>query len=79
MKPFQQQFTKCSDEGLTENTQFFSFTEFPQCLPAFPTEFMVEEIKSGAWKGIDSIVCGKFGGICSSRHPQCQNLRNANE
>lgn len=77
--PFHKQFAQCSAEGLTDKTKFFSFEEHPEFLPAMPwrrkLRKFVEDIKSGKCKGIDLIVCGKFGGICSGGHNQCRATR----
>jgi len=64
--PFNTQFLKCKKEGLTEKTRFFPFEKFPEFLPAFPSPHMVKLVKSEEWNGNDFIICGKFGGICSS-------------
>ena len=73
--PFSTQFLECSNAGLTKETKFFSFEEYPEFLPAFPNKKMVNLIKSGKWKGNDFIVCGKFGAICNGGHNQCREMR----
>lgn len=75
MKSFRTQFCECHDAGLLNKTVFLSFDEHPDYLPAFPSKEMVTALKSGEWKGIDLFVCGRFGGICSGKHPDCYELR----
>jgi len=36
---------------------------------------MFKQIKSRKWKGVDLIVCGKFGGICSGGNNKCRKMR----
>lgn len=72
---FREQFVECTNLGLTKERKFTSFANNPELKPAFPTKEMVEDINSGKWAGIDLIVCGKFGGICSGGHPECKKLR----
>lgn len=76
---FSQQFVKCKAQGLTTKTKFFSFEEHPQLLPALPglpkLRKMVAMIKSGEMKGLDLIVCGRFGAICNGGHNQCRAMR----
>jgi hypothetical protein len=73
--PFSTQFLKCEKEGLTKETKFFSFEEYPQFLPMLPSPKMAKLIKSGKWKGNDLIVCGRFGAICNGGHNECRKMR----
>jgi len=73
---FREQFIECSNNGLTEQTEFHSFEDNIDFLPLFPNKKMKEAITSGEWKGIDLIICGKFGGFCNSGNEQCRKLRN---
>jgi hypothetical protein len=75
IKAYHKQFVECGDAGLTEKTEFESFEEHPENLPRYPKEGMLEAIKTGMWTGIDFIICGKFGGRCSSRHAECRKMR----
>jgi len=73
--PFRTQFIQCGKDGLTNNTRFFSFEEFPELLPAFPNKEGFLLIKSGEWNGNPLIICGKFGGICNGGHAKCRKMR----
>ncbi len=75
IKTYCEQFGECYDAGLTEKTEHESFEEHPENLPFFPKKGMLEAIESGEWKGIDFIICGKFGGRCSSGHKECRIMR----
>jgi len=79
MKIFSDQLRECKALGLTKETEFVSFKEHPEWLPAFPhrpkLKKMMKAIETGELKGIDFIVCGKFGGRCSSKHEECRELR----
>ncbi len=80
MKRFSTQLGECKKKGLTKETEFVSFKDHPEFLPAMPwrkkLQPMMKAIESGKMTGLDFIVCGKFGGRCSSGHPQCKALRN---
>ena len=73
--PFRDVFTKCTNEGLTSKSEFLTFHDHPDLIPAFPTEKMLTEINSGKLNGMDRILCGKFGGFCSSKHSECMKMR----
>jgi len=75
IKSFQEQFCECSDLGFHKETEFKSFEEHPELLPAPFNKKINEAIKSGEMKGIDFTVCGRFGGHCSSGNEQCKKLR----
>ena len=75
IKPFQKQFCECSDLGFHKETDFQSFTEHPEFLPAPFYRKLNETIKSGEMKGIDFTVCGRFGGHCCSSNEKCKKLR----
>lgn len=70
-----EQFVKCKREGYLSDTIFFSFKDNPHMLPAFPTKSMKDAIKNESFAGINLLVCGRFGGVCSSKHAQCLELR----
>lgn len=74
-KSYRNQLLDCKSLGYTKDSEFFSFEDNPNLLPAFPSVEMQKAIKSGEWSGINLIKCGKFGGICSSSHPECRKIR----
>lgn len=76
---FREQFIKCSEAGHTKGTKFVSFEDHPEMLPAVPSPKMAKAIASGERKGVNLIVCGKFGGVCSTANPQCRQERNAGD
>lgn len=76
MKTFQQQFIECHNDGLCTKTRFESFESNPSLLPLFPKREASEKIKNGEIKGIDFILCGKFGGDCHSKNESCMKIRN---
>ena len=79
IKPFHKQFSECSEEGFHKETEFESFEKHPELLPAPFHPKLIKLIKSGKIKGIEFIVCGKFGGRCNSGHPECRKLRGWTE
>jgi hypothetical protein len=75
-KLFREQFSECSKLGLNkEDGEFLSFEEHPELLPLLPNSLMRDDISSGAWRGIPTKKCGKFGGICSGGNKDCKKLR----
>lgn len=75
MKPFYKQYQECSQEGFLGVGDFLSFEEHPELLPAFPKTSVIQAIKNGDWKGIEKTRCLRFGGICGSKHLDCQKMR----
>lgn len=75
IKEFRNQFLECQSAGFTNKTKFLSFEENPENLPFFVKKETLEKIKSGEIKGITTIICGRFGGFCRSKHPECLKLR----
>ena len=75
MKSFHKQFCQCTETGYTDETEFLSFEDHPEFLPAFPKNGMKEAIESGEWTGINTIICGRFGGRCSGGHKKCKEMR----
>ena len=73
------QLSECKEQGYAGETEFWSFKEHPELMPLLPNKLMMEDIKSGKWTGIDRIKCGRFGGICSSQHPECRKMRGFND
>lgn len=74
-EPFFKQLKKCEADKLIGVGEFFTFEEYPELLPAFPNKKMVESVKDGSWKGIQTSSCLRFGGMCHSGHPDCRKLR----
>lgn len=75
MTSHRQQMRICESGGLTTGSVFKSFKEHPEFLPN--PLFMSKEkfkrlLEAG---GVSLIECGRFGGICSSGHPECQKMR----
>jgi hypothetical protein len=75
MKPFQEQFTECSETGMTGKGEFKLFSENPELLPAFNPN-MLELIHKDPKSGLQLLSCKKFGGKCGSKHTQCQQMRS---
>lgn len=76
MKSFSEQFRECRAAGFHSETEFASFKDYPQLVPAFPNQKMRAALKTGEWNGIPIILCGKFlNGHCSSANPLCRKLR----
>ena len=76
VKGFREQFCECAKLGFHKKTKFLSFEKNPGLLPAFPNKTMIEQIKSGEWKGIYTVLCGRFNnGSCSSGNPECRKIR----
>ena len=78
IKLFGEQISECNRLGFRKNTKFLSFEEHPNLLPAVPTKAMVAALKNGEWKGIDLVICGRFGGMCHSGVVECRKLRGGN-
>lgn len=74
-KGFREQFIECTDQGYNTRTHFVPFKDDPSMLPAFPNKKMREALKSGEWKGLETTLCDRFGGKCSSGNPECKKLR----
>ena len=77
MRTYRDQLKECHELGLNKETRFDSFEENHGMLPLFPNNKMTEALLSGEWKGIKTPLCGKFGGDCSSRNPECVKLRES--
>ena len=75
LKGFREQFIECSIKGYNARREFESFESNPGLLPAFPNKKMIKAIKSGELKGIEHMLCDRFGGRCTSKNPGCQQLR----
>ena len=76
MKLHRHQFGECKEQGFLEKNIFKSFKDHPEMLPAFPNQKMQTALESGEWSGITIFECGRFGGECSSGHPDCRKMRN---
>lgn len=76
-KPYSEQFRECKAAGLTNETENVKLADHPKYLPAFPYRTMRDAIRSGKFSEVTLIVCGRFGGRCSSRNPECLKLRGA--
>ena len=79
MKSFHKQFCECSELGNNSKTEFLSFDSHPELLPAFPNEKFKKAVSTGKIKGIDIILCSKFGGKCSTANLECKNWRKEQE
>lgn len=76
MKPFSEQFRECRAAGHHAETEFASFKDHPELMPAFPNQKMADALENGKWGGIHLMLCGKFrNGRCSSSNPLCRKLR----
>lgn len=75
VKEFRKQFIECANLGFHKKTKFISFKKHPEMLPAFPNKEMIKAIKDKQWKGIDLLICGRFGGTCSTANAECRKLR----
>lgn len=76
MMSYREQFSECTRKGFTNQTEFYSFKDHPEIFPAFPNEKMIRDLKENKLSGVDVIICGKFGGRCSSHNEKCIELRN---
>lgn len=74
-KEFRTQFRECMASGFNTKTEFTSFKDHPEYLPALPNKKMIDAIKARKWQGLDFLICGRFGGKCSSANPECRKLR----
>ncbi len=79
MKNYSAQFVECKNTGFTVKGEFQSFEEHPNLLPLFPKPKLKEAIESGELKGLETIVCLRFGGECNSGHKDCKKLRGFTE
>ena len=71
--PFRDQYLLCEKEGQV------GINEGPeeQMIPAFPNKAYIEKVqKTGAIPVFCRSTCKRFGGLCSSGHPKCLELRN---
>lgn len=75
IKSFADQFTECEKDGFHTKGEFLDFKTHPELLPAFPSKSMLKAIKESKWKGIQTILCLKFGGRCDSSNKECRKLR----
>lgn len=73
LKSFREQFVECASEGFHKKGKFISFEHHPEMLPLCPKKG--KKILNSGCEGIDTIECGRFGGVCSSNHFQCCELR----
>ncbi len=70
-KGFREQFIECTALGFHKKTRSRPLT--PEMLPLCPSKrkkFLEANIKHLKFQ-----VCGRFGGNCSSDHPECRRLR----
>jgi|SRR5581483_8888254 len=79
MKSFREQFIECSKNKLHGDGPFLKWKDHPELLPIFPkaARAVARVLKKDPEAGLQTISCLKFGGQCSSGHPQCRELRNA--
>lgn len=74
-REFHKVFRDCMISGMTREMEFFPFSDHPELLPLMPGPKLRDAIKTGELTGIPLIICGKFGGLCSSGNPKCKESR----
>ena len=79
IKPHYMQYGECKRNGFHKETVFESFKDYPENMPAPFHPKIIEDIKNGKLKGLTFVMCGKFGGKCSSGHPKCRKMRGWKE
>jgi len=62
MKSYRQQFVDCTRQGYTEKTETYNIKDY-------------SESKENKFVAIDIVMCGRFGGRCSSYNDGCIKLR----
>ena len=58
IKSFRTQFINCSENNLHGTGEFLYFEDYPEYLPMFPNNKMLEAIKDGSFKGILELETG---------------------
>jgi hypothetical protein len=71
MRSYRNQFCECFEDGYTDENVFVPFTALN--LPLLPSKDFLDSLEEG--DGLYSIVCGRFGGVCSSKNEKCVELR----
>lgn len=76
-RPFSTQFRECSDAGHTQKGPPETHEVTRMTLADPTSEFGFRTLWGKRTITVPGIICGKFGGRCSSRNPGCVKLRNA--
>lgn len=78
IKPFRTQYIECYEDGMHGLGSFLRWEDHPEMLPSpfsKAAEPIVEELTIDPNAGLQLIACNRFGGNCSSSHPECRKLR----
>jgi len=78
IKQFQKQYVECHETGLHGKGPFLRWEDHPEMLPApwsRAAKLVDEELKVNPDAGLQTVSCERFGGTCSSSHPECRKLR----
>lgn len=78
IKQFHTQYVECHNEGLHGKGEFLRWEDHPELLPyewSRAAKAINEELKVNPDAGLQTVSCGRFGGTCSSSHPECRKLR----
>jgi hypothetical protein len=76
MREYRSQFKYCKAEGFHGVGPYIDYEKNPEMLPFNP--ILAKKLKERE-KGFNMIACLRFGGVCSSGHPDCKKLRTTNE
>ena len=78
MKSFFTQYRECKESKLVKVGPLHSFKDYPGMLPApwHPAAPKIAELlNKNPDAGLGVMMCLRFGGECSSGHPQCRKMR----
>jgi hypothetical protein len=79
MRPFSTQYILCDEQGMHKAGELKKFKDYPYLLPSPWHKIgrvVMERLKTNPDEGLTPILCLRFGGECSSRHPDCKAMRN---
>ena len=78
IKQFRIQYVECHDAGMHGKGEFLRWADHPELLPyawSRAARAINEELKVNPNAGLQTVSCERFGGTCSSSHPECRKLR----
>jgi hypothetical protein len=78
MKSFIEQYSECKHAKKVKVGPLHRFKDYPGSLPApwHPTSPKIAKLlDKNPDAGLNVVLCLRFGGECSSGHPQCRKMR----
>lgn len=73
---------ECEDDGFHKEGEIQKFKDHPELLPAFwhpAAPKIAKLLMEDPEAGLKPVMCLRFGGECTSSHPDCMRLRGWDE